>query len=62
MQDIFVRLAVSPSAVLCPLHRAYDKCFLFWCDERERFVRPFTVLHPYTVHRINAACFGAMRA
>ena len=31
-----------------------------WCDKRRRVRRRFTVLAPYTVHGINAACFGAM--
>ena len=29
-------------------------------DPRRREGRPFTVLPPYTVHGINAACLGAM--
>ena len=42
------------------LHFTYVKRCLFWCNERRRVRRPFTALSPYTMHGINAACFGAM--
>ena len=37
-----------------------DKYFLFWCDERRRVRRPFTVRPPYTAPSLNSAFFGAM--
>ena len=57
---VFLRLAARSSTVLPPLHCTHGKCYMFWCDERGRVRRPFTVLLYYTVHGINAASFGAM--
>ena len=54
----FLRLAVWPSAVLPSITLLLG---LFWCDGRRYLVRPLTVLPlPYSVPRLNAACFIAM--
>ena len=63
MLPVLVRWASACRATLycaAPLHYTYVKCCLFWCDERLRVRRPFTVLPPYTTPTLNAACFGAM--
>ena len=49
--------------VIPPLHCAWIKYCLFWCDGRERFGRPLNVLPTsYTAPRLHAASFGAMVA
>ena len=68
-----IRLAARSSTVLPPPTLLFGQTlpfFYVWLAARSSTVlppctrvgRPFTVLPPYTARRLNAACFGAMRA